>query len=741
MRLDSLESPPRSSGQPADSLESPGTGCKSFDRLAWALVIFLLLAQLGMFRQFALREVVWSYPPNHDQLTYLMESYRGYKMTLESGPWDGLRNAGGFIREPEPQAQPGEVVLPSTPPPVLDIYPSNATGFLLPLQASFLYFILGPGRLTALTLNLFYFAVFQCALVSALRWLSGRWSVALIGLGLLLTAITPFFWAGGLMDFRFDFAGFCLFGTFLCAVIRSGMFADRRWSAIAGAVAATLFLLRFLTIVYVGGIMGLLGLFLIARYFFRDRSTPKPLGRQIVNLLIASGIVIAIAVPLLIARFPAIKDYYITGHVTGREAAIRAAEQGVTNLKSRLLYYPHSLLEDHTGSLMNYCGAALLILAAAGLALRRRNRVDSNQFDGWAAVVFVGAALLVPLMALTTDQSKSPVVGGIMVPPLMWLVLLAFVLLPGLRPGANLRWAVRLALPVIALLSLSTGVWGQVTQYFRPTEMSLNRPEIERLLKLYDRLGNLADAMGWSRPHMAFNFTSDAFQFRAFHVIEFERQQKWLDAREALAGTIFGRSMDETMQRMSWADFAVITEPAPPGLGVFEHEFDRGMRDATPILLGWCRQNMVQLQSGSIMGRPVSVFVRPAVRVKVDTDGWVEDAGMSLHGLAEVLRDRPLIELWGPNSAAYIPQAPHVHAVLTAPDHAPVEVSGTLTYEDNNYHLSLRLDPATLPATGKVKIDLTFDASFVPRKINGSADDRKLVFFQPSRAELRQSPK
>jgi hypothetical protein len=111
---------------------------------------------------------------------------------------------------------------------------------------------------------------------------------------------------------------------------------------------------------------------------------------------------------------------------------------------------------------------------------------------------------------------------------------------------------------------------------------------------------------------------------------------------------------------------------------------------------------------------------------------------MTVTGLADVLRERPTIELWGPNSVAYIPTPPQVHATLIL-GHRPIDVPATITYEQGNYHLTLKVDPATLPATGKVEIDLAFDLFFVPRKINGSADDRELVFFKPNRAEFRQA--
>src|SRR5262249_36123381 len=138
-------------------------------------------------------------------------------------------------------------------------------GVMIQVQGSLLFLLLGPSRLSALTLNFIYFALLQCVLAATLRWLSGRWSLALLGVGLLLSAKTPFFWAGGLMDFRIDFISFCLFGIFMCVVLRSRMFVSRRWSLVVGLVGANMALFRFLTLAYLGGILGLLFLFLCVR--------------------------------------------------------------------------------------------------------------------------------------------------------------------------------------------------------------------------------------------------------------------------------------------------------------------------------------------------------------------------------------------------------------------------------------------------------------------------------------------
>jgi hypothetical protein len=51
-----------------------------------------------------------------------------------------------------------------------------------------------------------------------------------------------------------DFSGYCLYGIWACAVIRSKLFLDRRWAIGSGLIGDFLVLHRFLTVVYLLGV-------------------------------------------------------------------------------------------------------------------------------------------------------------------------------------------------------------------------------------------------------------------------------------------------------------------------------------------------------------------------------------------------------------------------------------------------------------------------------------------------------
>lgn len=733
----------------ADPSQSPHAPPQTMKRWAgaagWALVAILCLLQYGLFRQHLLREVLWSYPPNHDQVNVLQQSYLGYEKVQELGPRKGFAKEMND-KPPKVLRVRGAVTIPprpvdmSEPPPV-----TKAVGILLPLEATTLYFIVGPGRLTALSLNFAYFATLQAALVGAVRWISGRWSVAFIALGLLLCALTPFFWAGGLTDFRLDFIGFCLFGTFMCAVLRSRMFADARWSIVAGLIGALLFATRFIALVYLAGAMGILAGYLVVQVWRRPEASAarRHSARQLRNVLLAGAIIAAVAVPVIAGRWRDIRDYYVVGHVTGKEKDVRAREQGVNNWRESLAFYPRSVIENHAGGHLLRWAAYLLLAGLGALAARgvvERRHSATPPFDVGSAFVFGLACLLVPLAALTADTAKSPVVGDIMVAPLVWLVVLSLIVLAAAYRNRRPLPAVRIGLIVLAVLVVREGMMVQADRELKPTDASRNRPQIEKLLGLYDRVGDDASAMGWRAPSFAFDSTSDALNFKVFAVMEFERRGRAFTPSEVMANTIFLRNPAEIDQRLACADFALLTQPWP-GRRPTPYAFDREMQRRRPQLFAWCRSHLVELAHESL-GDPfdcgATAFVRPAVQVRAEPDGWIKTRGATITGLAEVLRQRPHVELVGNNAAAYLKSPPRVTAELHAGSGPVQTVPAELKYEGKLYRLSLRLDPALLPREGAVTIELSFGSGFVPRQVSGTPDDRELVMRLPSDGSLQK---
>ena len=142
-----------------------------------------------------------------------------------------------------------------------------------------------------------------------------------LALGLVLSEITLWFWEGdGLFDFRIDFLAYCLYGIWVCAVIRSQLFLHRNLSLGCGLIGTFLVLNRFVTFTYLVGVSAGFALFcgIIARWR-KDAEVVLRLRERLLNLGLSTALLIILVVPMLIHNWKAIEGYYVVGHAVGDE--------------------------------------------------------------------------------------------------------------------------------------------------------------------------------------------------------------------------------------------------------------------------------------------------------------------------------------------------------------------------------------------------------------------------------------
>lgn len=580
----------------------------------WLAVALLIVFQWGLFRTYVAREVAWAYPAYSDQVAALSRSYEIHARIRSGGLITGLREG-------------------------LDM--TGASGTLLPLQAAVLHRLFGPSRLSALAVSFLYFAAFQAVLVATLLWLTGRWSLAFLGLGLLLTVRSPFLPVGGLADFRLDSAAASLMGVFLCLAIRSRTFKGRSWSLVAGMGAALLVMVRTLALVYLAGILAAFAALTLWRG--RNGSAAPDAGawrRRRSGLLAASLVLGALSFPLVWHKWQRIHDYYVVGHVTGPNKWIHPRQLGLRTLGDVLLYYPISLLRDHAGP--RFLLASVVVLAMSGVASRWAGPAKGHDPDWGPAFAFVGLAFAVPLAILTGDIAKSPVVAGILIPPTLWLVLLGAVRWTGSAwSGPAAPWPGH-ALRVLCLVVLGLGLGTQWEAFAGPGPHALPREDIEAAKALHRMIGESSLAMGWSSPLVTADRLADFIVPSIATTEMVERRGIFLKVRFGVweYGEI---SQARALDSIARSDFVVLTTSRQPE----SFPFDSSMRELHPALVQACERDHVPMGRFTIQGIEVVPYVRAALRVEGGRGGAIPQEGLVLSGLGPVLRSRPRLELRG----------------------------------------------------------------------------------------------
>ena len=582
-----------------------------------------------------------------------------------------------------------------------------------------------------------YLALFQCVVIATVLWLTGRWSLAFIALGWLLSSPSQFDATGGIIDFRIDLTAMCLYGIFICVVIRSRIFFDWRWSALAGFCGAMLIGFRFIASVYLAAVMSIVILFLLAEmvWFARKPIARTGVVRQLTGTLIACAIILLLAGPLILHHYPALRDYYIANHMQGHDREIRAQGQGIKNLLTSLEYYPQSLYEFHAGPF--FCKSAAWLVLFAGIVwivfTKSFKRRPAPPIDFISAAVFVGCCLMVPFVLLSSDQDKTPVVADIMVGPSLWLFLLAIAWLTVSYRERSLPALAKWGLVGFATIILFVGMMTQFTQYMQRGVMSENRDQIESVERLYDKIDDQCRAAGLKNPVLACDTLADYIVPGALQVLTYERHGRLIFPSECMANTIDALTTDDLLGQIRQADFVLLTEHAPPPEGKFEYPFETSVRKAKPRLLAYCKENLVEEGHARLDDRDITLYARPILGIEgITTDGWVIRSGITISTLADFLRSRPVLQLCA--EANGIPDRPaKVTARLQVEGQEDVDVPATFAVGGGGCNVTLKFDPATLPAGGIVHIRITFEGSASAPEVD-ARDIRGLIMRAPTAA-------
>jgi hypothetical protein len=544
------------------------------------------VAQWVLFAQCVEREIAWFYPSGYDQAVYLTKTYELSAAIQRDGAWTAIAN---HLQAP------------------------TANGVLMPLQAALFQLCAGPSRLAALAVNFFYFALFQASLVSLLRWMTRSWTVAYLGLGVCWMT-SAFYWSsGGMLDFRIDCVAMCLFGTFLCAVVRSRILASRRWSVAAGLVGGLLVCFRFLTVVYLGGVLGALAFFVLIRWWLR-RAQPDVRAecrRQAIGGALLALTIAATVGPLLWAHRLDLYNYYVVGHLLNAEKEVRAREFGVVDAWTNLTYYPSNILDVQLGrTFVRMAGVILAVSLVVCVGLRRDRTLAplvNRRFSFAQTGVFLALAIAMPTAILTLNQSKSPIVGSICVAPLILLVaLLAARTWERLAraPGSPGR---RAAVALLAAFVIYTGAVYQITRlapFDRPAD---EVRDLAQLTELYEEIYRCAGCQIDESAHLFADSPKDYLGLVSMQAFLFERHGTMLHGELLGCNSVLELPAEHLVGGLHKSNIALLTTPLP---AEEVYPVTASVRAVRPVLQAICDQHFDLVKTIHVFGREIRLYVR-----------------------------------------------------------------------------------------------------------------------------------
>lgn len=527
----------------------------------------LFLLQFALFRFYSLREIVNFYPRNYDQQSYLMMIYLTYSSIQKHGLIYGLLNT-----------------------------PYLTTGPFFIIQTVLFFLITSASRFNAILLNFIYFISLQAFVFYISLKLTNKIYFSTIFIGLILLTMTPFHVPGGITDYRIDFMAFCLYGTFITAIVRSYSFLDRKWSVIAALIAIWMISIRLITMVY---IFGTVGSFFIYLLFQKTQ--------RIKNILLFGSILGLILIPYCLINFETIHNYYVIGHFTGKEKYIRELAAGVSGIVANITYYPSKLQHDQIGNI----NTTIILLLLVGTCLVSKIKSYSNhgeieKINGFSKnIIFLSLSIISPLIILSLDLNKNSVVSSVMVIPVYWIAMLIFLKLETKIRKGKIKTFV---FTFIAVFILSLGLLSQAQHYLKSSSAQ-NRHDMVEITRMYLNVGDYATQKNWPKVSLSTGQVVDYLSNGDVTTLYFEQKHKYIEADiNKLGGIIYTISKADAIKSMNNSNVIILSLDG--NVGTLYYPFNRSVDKMTPDIIKYANDHFKILNDYTFKGHEFRVYVK-----------------------------------------------------------------------------------------------------------------------------------
>jgi hypothetical protein len=580
------------------------------------LLLALCVVEATIFFWTVLNRVTVNFPIGFDPLSYCAYTYDLIARTM-SGGWTVLVDE--FL------------------------HPRQSNGLSFTVQGTLLGLLFGSNRAVLLSLNLIYFLAAQIILFQTVRGQTKNIESAWIAVA-LFTGCSTIFRQGGIYYFMIDFSAMCLYGILACLIVWSKTFLETRRIWLIVVIAAHLIIMRFFVVLYFAGIM--FGLLLFAGLSLRS---PSPARRAIAkkrirNVFIAGSLTALLVLPILFVAREGIYNYYVIGHVIGVEKYIRADQFGLHGLLDHVLYYPNSLSE-HVG---RFVFIAFAILSATVLISAYRfdrdwpHRLAVQLHRDCAEFFALALMIFVPIVVLTLNFHKSPLVGAIVIIPLVLVFTLILDAIgrhaaPPLRKDVEARWpwflrltssppvetiwtaaskhSAKAIVTTFATVALLTTFATRGLSYKDPTSQS----DYAAITQLNTAIGHYVIDNKLLKPTFSIDRVVGYLNWSTLWVGNFELLQTWIDVDPRFGHGIYGifaTPREVALQLIKDSDIVVLTDPVEGRSSTLP--IDRKIIEYWDELDAWTRRNRVLLISADVYGIPHRVYVRQFDRTTAD---------------------------------------------------------------------------------------------------------------------------
>jgi hypothetical protein len=183
-----------------------------------------------------------------------------------------------------------------------------------------------------------------------------------------------------------------------------------------------------------------------------------------------------------------------------------------------------------------------------------------------------------PIIVLTTDISKSEVVGGIVgVPAALLIVTLAARVTRNIRGPEFSRGSKVLVSLLLVVFAL--GLFNLFNRTTRHLAEYAQRDDLQRFVELENWLIDYASERGWRDPYISYDVIWDRLNSALLNMSAYEQSREPVHFHTLLGATMTGFGESDALSLLKTSDFVILTTLKKNGLFPFYHDVVRYFRE------------------------------------------------------------------------------------------------------------------------------------------------------------------
>lgn len=636
--------------------------------------ILLFIFEYGLFRTYALREVIDKVPLYIDQVQYLNQTYKMYDLLLH-GDIRGMLSYG---------------------------LSTGGNGGMKFIGVIFLA-LFGYSRLSLLSLNFIFFYLMQLALFFYLYCAAKSFSLGIAGCGMLLLVKTTFVQIGDMLDYRWDFSAFCVYTIWLCVMLIAVAKQNRKLWNLSALAAGFLVFIRFNTIVYVGIVL----IIYWGVNFASDKNKKfifliKEIMGYVLLGILGGGWFLLINLKNFIG-------YYYHAYTSTDQVLWQLGLTGWDNL----IYYPQGVIQTHLGVVLSVILMMCTIISLIILFLRKIKISISDK----NSILLVVTAIFIPLIVLTVSKNKNLTVISVINGACILLVLILMSIM--IRQIETCKLMRNLLFGFIFIL----GAGNYFIHCMRIRQDYSNESE-KGAAAINQTVGEYIWENEIDDPEIIVDRMIDTVFSNTFNVWFYENYGAEVNITNAIAGMpdlplTFRFGENEFLEGLKKTDFIIVSEngySAPS-----DYPTDVLMDTYRQELVKYAKEKMVPLTVEECSGEILTVYAREKTKI-ILSSSWKDWLGVDDTTIyLDKTENTGWLVLEGQDTFPY-------ENMSIRCEKEGIELPVQWEAEEGRYRLRIDLSDCD---TGFTYMKLFIDNYFNPSEISNSKDNRKLAIRYP----------